>query len=178
MIAEEGIDDLGSRIDSAVPFVTELVTELSRRGLTLAIAESLTGGLLTAEFVRPPGASAVLFGGVVAYATELKRDVIGVDAELLAEHGPVHPEVARQLADRVRTALAVDGTPARLGLATTGVAGPDPQGDREPGTVFVGIAVDDTVEAIELRLEGPRDEVRARTVTLAVQALADRIPGE
>ncbi len=149
-----------------------LVRELASRGLTLAIAESLTGGLLVAEFVRPAGASAVVVGGVVAYATELKRTVLGVDAELLEREGPVHPDVARQMADRVRGRLAVAGRAADVGLATTGVAGPDPQGGRPPGTVFVGIAIEGRVEAVPLVLVGTRDEIRAATVRAATLELA------
>jgi nicotinamide-nucleotide amidase len=117
----------------------------------------------------------VVVGGIVAYDTALKHTLIGVDAALLEEHGPVHPEVARQMADRVRRVLAVDGRPAELGLATTGVAGPTPQAGTAPGTVFVGIAVGDSVEAIELHLEGTRDQIRARAVGEAIQALAERV---
>jgi nicotinamide-nucleotide amidase len=163
------------RPDAAHPLVSDLLSELAARQLTLAVAESLTGGMLTSELVRPPGASSVVVGGVVAYDTHLKHTVIGVDDALLAEHGPVHPEVARQMADRVRSALAVDGRRADLGLATTGVAGPDPQAGHGPGTVFVGIAVGDTVEAVELRLEGTRDQIRARTVGEAIRALDQRV---
>ena len=151
-----------------------LIERLASRGLTVAVAESLTGGALTAELTRPAGASAVVLGGVVVYATELKHSLVGVDAALLAEHGPVHPEVARQLADRVRTRLAVDGRPADIGIATTGVAGPDGQGGREPGTVFVGVAYGDTVETIELVLTGDREQVRARTVAVAVSQVVER----
>jgi len=79
------------------------------------------------------------------------------------------------MADRVRRVLAVDGRPADLGLATTGVAGPTPQGGHEPGTVFVGIAVGDSVEAIELHLDGARDQIRARSVGEAIRALAERV---
>ena len=163
------------RPDAANGHVSSLLSELAARGLTLAVAESLTGGLLTSELIRPAGASAVVLGGVVAYDTEIKRTVLGVDADLLEEHGPVHPEVARQMADRVRRTLAVDGRPADLGLATTGVAGPEPQSGHGPGTVFVGIAVGDSVEAMELRLDGTRDQIRARTVGEAIRALAERV---
>ncbi|BDZ53438.1 hypothetical protein GCM10025870_05110 [Agromyces marinus] len=106
----------------------ELVARLRERGRTVACAESLTGGLLSATIVDVPGASEVLLGGVVAYATELKRALVGVDERLLAERGPVDPEVAEQLAERIRALCAVAGRAADLGLATTGVAGPDPQG--------------------------------------------------
>jgi nicotinamide-nucleotide amidase len=163
------------RPDAASPLVTDLLSVLSARGLTLGVAESLTGGMLTSELIRPPGASDVVVGGVIAYDTAIKQSVIGVDADLLAEHGPVHPEVARQMADRVRRVLAVDGEAPKLGLATTGVAGPSPTAGAEPGTVFVGIAIGDTVEALELHLDGTRDQVRARTVGEAIRALADRI---
>lgn len=152
-----------------------LLDRLSSRGLTLAVAESLTGGLLTAELIRPAGASAVVLGGAVCYATELKERLLGVDGALLDEHGPVHPEVARQMADRVRRALAVDGRPADVGLATTGVAGPEPQGAHPAGLAYVGIAVGGRIEAVELRLPGGRDAVRAGVVRRAIEALDARI---
>jgi nicotinamide-nucleotide amidase len=163
------------RPDAANAHVSALLSELSARGLTLAVAESLTGGMLTSELIRPPGASDVVVGGVVAYQVPVKQSVLGVDEDLLDAHGPVHPEVARQMADRVRRALAVDGRPADLGLSTTGVAGPEPHGGHEPGTVFVGVAVGDTVEAVELHLSGTRDQIRARAVGEAVRALAERV---
>jgi nicotinamide-nucleotide amidase len=163
------------RPDASIPLVSNLLSDLASRQLTLAVAESLTGGMLTSELIRPPGASDVVVGGIVAYDTALKQTVLGVDADLLAEHGPVHPEVARQMADRVRRVLAVDGRAADLGLATTGVAGPTPQAGCDPGTVFVGIAVGDDVEVLELHLEGTRDQVRARTVGEAIRALAERL---
>ena len=100
-----------------------LVALLAARGLTLATAESLTGGLVVAELVSVPGASAVVHGGVVAYATELKHTVLGVDAARLGATGPVDPDVAAAMAAGVRERLAVAGAPATLGLATTGVAG-------------------------------------------------------
>jgi nicotinamide-nucleotide amidase len=93
----------------------------------------------------------------------------------LAEQGPVHPEVARQLARGVRTALEVDGRPADVGVATTGVAGPDGQGGRTPGTVFIGVSIGEKDEAIELELSGGRAEIRQASVRAAVQALTDRL---
>lgn len=154
----------------------ERILELLRSsGRTLAVAESLTGGLLTDAFVRVPGASAVLRGGVVAYATPLKHELLGVDAALLDREGPVHPEVARRMAAGVRTALAVGGAPADVGVATTGVAGPDPQGGRAPGTVFVGIAVADRLLAVGADLPGDRAQVRAAAVELAVRTLLEHL---
>ncbi|WP_022901686.1 CinA family protein [Humibacter albus] len=153
---------------------TALISRLTERGLTLAVAESLTGGAVAAELTAPAGASAVVVGGVVVYATELKHTLAGVDAALLAAEGPVHPEVARQLARGVRSRLAVAGRAADIGVATTGVAGPDPQGGRKPGTVFVGLSHGDADEVIELALTGSRAQIRAATVDAVVDALADR----
>jgi nicotinamide-nucleotide amidase len=140
---------------------------------TIAVAESLTGGLLTAELVSVPGASAVLLGGLVAYQTELKHTVLGVDAEVLAAHGPVHPDVAMQMAVGVRSALAVRGEPAQIGIATTGVAGPDPQGGQQPGTVFIGLAVGADVRSFALSLTGDRQAIRTATVRRALSLLGE-----
>ncbi|MDN4595745.1 CinA family protein [Leifsonia virtsii] len=149
-----------------------VVGALIERGLTVAAAESLTGGLLTAELTSVPGASATVLGGAVVYATELKHTLVGVDAALLAAEGPVHPEVARQLASGIRERLAVGGRPADLGVATTGVAGPDPQGGRPVGTVFVGISSAAGTRSVALELSGDRDAIRRATVAEAVHALA------
>ena len=160
--------------DSAEPSPNAaLVAALIERGLTIAVAESLTGGQLVAALIDVPGASATVLGGVVAYNTELKHSVLGVSAELLAEHGPVHPEVAKQMAAGVRTALAVGGRPADVGLATTGVAGPESQGGQPVGTVYLGLAVGDRVESVALALSGSRSQIRSATVNAAVvEALA------
>lgn len=153
----------------------DLISELAARGLTVAVAESLTGGLLIAELIRPAGASAAIVGGVVAYATELKRTVLGVNGELLDTSGPVHPEVARQMAAGVRSALAIDGRPADIGVATTGVAGPDPQDGKVPGTVFLGLSTADGNRAVELALAGDRTTIRTQTVVAAVDMIAEAL---
>ena len=142
-----------------------LIDLLRERGLTVAVAESLTGGLVVAELVSVAGASDVVLGGVVAYSTELKHTVIGVDADLLAEHGPVHPQVAEQMADRVRDALAVGGRRADVGLATTGVAGPGAQDGHPAGTVYLGIAIGESVRSLRLSLVCDRQAIREQTVS-------------
>lgn len=142
-----------------------LIDLLRERGFTVAVAESLTGGLVVAELVSVAGASDVVLGGVVAYSTELKHTVIGVDADLLAEHGPVHPQVAEQMADRVRDALAVGGRRADVGLATTGVAGPGAQDGHPAGTVYLGIAIGESVRSLRLSLVGDRQAIREQTVS-------------
>lgn len=151
------------------PGAEALIAALIEEGLHVACAESLTGGLLTAALVDVPGASQAVRGGIIAYDTAVKHSVVGVDAGLLRERGAVDPDVACQLADRVRDVLAVDGVPAEVGLATTGVAGPDPQDAQPVGTVFIAVAVGDRVEATELRLDGGRDHIRSATVDAAIE---------
>lgn len=149
-----------------------IVGELRSRGLTIAVAESLTGGLLAATLVAVPGASTVVRGGLVAYATELKATLLGVRPELLRDFGPVHPEVARQMATGVCSLLAIDGVSADVGIATTGVAGPGFQGEHPPGTAFVGIALGSETMVLSLALVGSRDEIRTGVVSEALTALA------
>jgi nicotinamide-nucleotide amidase len=124
---------------------------LRKRGMTLGLAESVTGGLVASRLVSVPGASDVLKGSVVAYAVGVKRSVLGVDADHV-----VSEECARQLAVVARRVLGSD-----VGLGVTGVAGPDDQDGQPAGTVFFGLAVGDAPAlAIGTRLPGQRDMVR------------------
>ncbi|MGV1035876.1 MAG: CinA family protein [Candidatus Nanopelagicales bacterium] len=143
----------------------ELIEELTTRGMTIAVAESLTGGLLSAELTAVPGASACVRGGVVAYATDLKAHLLGVPAELLDDRGPVDPDVAEAMA---RGVAAVCGTD--MGIATTGVAGPDSQGAAPVGLVYIATYLsDDGVEQVEeCRFSGSRDQIRTAVVERAV----------
>ncbi|MCS5714353.1 CinA family protein [Herbiconiux sp. CPCC 205716] len=150
-----------------------IVETLTARHVTIGVAESLTGGLLAAAFVEVPGASAVLRGGVVAYDTAVKHSLLGVDAEVLAAHGPVHPDVAVQMAVGVRTALMLDGEEPWIGLSTTGVAGPDAQDGHPPGTAFIGLAIGHEVRFVELHVDGDRSAVRAAVVARALSALEE-----
>lgn len=149
----------------------ELVAALRERGWSLGVAESLTGGALTAEIVAVPGASAVLLGGVIAYATPVKASLLGVDAALLDEHGPVHALVAEQMATGVRATVGIDGRPADVGLSTTGIAGPDSPDGQPVGTVHIGVATPSGVRAFAFLFEGDRASVRAQTVDAAIEAL-------
>jgi nicotinamide-nucleotide amidase len=152
-----------------------VVAALAAKQLTIAVAESLTGGLLTAELIDIPGASTVVNGGIVAYRTRLKHTLLGVDAELLAQHGPVHPEVAAGMASGVCRALALGGIPADIGLSTTGVAGPDPQDGHPVGTVYIGLARAGGVKTRRLALAGGRNEVRAAVVDAALGWLLEEL---
>lgn len=130
---------------------------LAERGATVAVAESLTGGLLGGELTEMAGSSATFAGGVTAYATPLKH-LLGVPEDLLAAHGPVHADVAAAMARGVRELLG-----ASYGLAVTGVAGPEPQDGHPVGTVHVAVAdFGGVVIPRSLNLPAPADGARAR----------------
>lgn len=140
-----------------------LLDELRSRGLTVATAESLTGGLVCARLVAVPGASDVVRGAVVAYATDLKASVLAVDEALLAARGPVDADVALAMARGVRARLGAD-----VGLATTGVAGPGPADGHEAGTVLVAVSTPWADEALELHAPGDRNAVREASVDAVI----------
>lgn len=152
-----------------------VITALRERGLTIGVAESLTGGDLVSSLVSVPGASNALLGGVVAYATPLKHSLLGVDAALLAEHGAVHPEVARQMAEGVRSAVAVDEKPADVGVSTTGVAGPDPQDGQPVGRVHIAVATDAGCRIRSFLFEGDRSEIRTQATDAALSAILEAL---
>ncbi|WP_146807265.1 CinA family protein [Cellulomonas persica] len=150
----------------------EALRALRERGWTLAVAESLTGGLLSARIVDVPGASLVHRGAVVAYATELKATLLGVPDGLLARRGPVDPDVALRMAAGVRERLGAD-----VGVATTGVAGPDEQDGKPPGTVHVAVVTPDAQAVRSWHLVGDRAMVRERTVEAALRLLRELADG-
>lgn len=154
--------------DDAHRRAAQVLAALTARGWTLAVAESLTGGLVSATLVDVPGASAVLRGGVVAYATDLKASVLGVDRDLLAARGAVDPDVATAMAEGVRQQLRAD-----VGLATTGVAGPDPQDGHRPGTVHVAAVTPDACVVRSLDLRGDRAQVRRAAVDAVLRLAHD-----
>jgi len=146
--------------------MNELVSVLSSLGQTVASAESLTGGLVVSRLIDPPGASAVVRGGIVAYATDAKASVLGVDAELLADRGAVDADVAQQMAEGVRRVLHAD-----WGVSTTGVAGPDPQDGMPVGRVYVAVAGPDGTQVQQHDLSGDRREIRDGAVGAALALL-------
>lgn len=161
--------------------MTELARAVIERacalGLRIAVAESLTGGLLANALVTVPGASRAFSGGIVSYDTELKHTLLGVDAQLLCTRGPVNNEVARQMAAGVRRACAVNGVSAAIGIATTGVAGPDPdsQSGQQPGTVWLGVSSLAGERAVLLACSGSRAAIRASAVEAALTELATEL---
>lgn len=150
----------------------EVHTLLERRGATLAVAESITGGLLGATLTNMPGASRTFRGGVLAYATDLKERLLGVPGPLLEAEGAVSAQVAAAMAAGVR-----DRLDATYGVALTGVAGPDLQDGQPPGTVFIGVAGPDEGHVRALQLTGGRDEIRAAAVRAALELLRDVLDG-
>lgn len=151
-------------------FAAEVVRLLAARGWTLATCESLTAGLVAATIAEVPGASAVLRGGLVCYATDLKATLAGVDPEVLARHGAVAEPTARQMATGVAARLGAD-----VGLATTGVAGPDPAEGHPPGHVWIAAALPGGANARLLALSGDRPAIRAGTVEAVLELLLERI---
>tara|TARA_B110000503_G_scaffold131628_1_gene206555 strand:+ start:57 stop:542 length:486 start_codon:yes stop_codon:yes gene_type:complete len=150
-----------------------VVTQARDLGVTFAIAESLTGGAVSSDVVSIPGASAVFRGGIVAYDPMAKHDLLEVDAALLASTGSVSGEVATQMAEGVARRLRAD-----FGVATTGVAGPDPDpvSGAKPGTVFIAVSGTSLGTLVrELSLDGDRADIRSRATRAALQALGDAL---
>ena len=158
---------------AARELAAEVIQRLTEAGHTLATADSLTGGLVAAALTDVPGASSAFRGGVVAYATELKAEVLGVDVGMLKRHGPVYAPVAAAMADGVRQRLG-----ATIGVATTGVAGPGPQDGHPAGTVHVAVSLAGDTVVRTMALPGNRDEVRRLSVERVLGLLLGRLREE
>jgi nicotinamide-nucleotide amidase len=148
--------------------VAEVLAALVRQRATLAVAESLTGGLIGATITAVPGASQAFRGGVISYTTDLKQALLGVPEDLLLREGAVHPGVAAAMAAGVARLCE-----ASYGLAVTGVAGPEPQDGRPVGTVYVAVSgPDDEIHQRQLSLKGSRERIRVETMDQAIDLLA------
>ena len=158
---------------SAAVSAIDVIDALRGTGQTVATAESLTGGLLCATLVDVPGASDVVRGGVIAYLPESKSDVLGVDPQLLERVGTVHSDVAAAMAEG---AVRVFGS--AWGVATTGVAGPEPSEGKPVGTVHVAVAGPGGVRTRDLSLHGDRRLIREQTVDAALSLLIGRLREE
>lgn len=161
--------------------VEDLLAFCHERKVKLAFAESLTGGALSAEVVSVPGASKVFLGSVVAYHSEIKTSLLGVPAALLQEHGSVSPEVAARMAIGAQQRFAHDlslNPQQVIGVATTGVAGPEEQEGKPAGLVYLAIA--DTslvtgVQTFQLNLQGDRNSIREQVVDLALLKIREHL---
>ncbi len=151
----------------------QILDVLRARGQTLAVAESLTGGLVCAALTEIPGASVVVRGGIVSYATDLKTVLLGVPRRLIDRYGAVHPDVAVAMAEGARLRLG-----AGFSVATTGVAGPDPQDGQPVGTVHIAVAAEGGSVVRTVALPGDRAAVRAGTVALSLGLLLGRLREE
>jgi nicotinamide-nucleotide amidase len=151
--------------------VQEILLGLCRAlGLTLATAESCTGGLVGERLTSVPGASDVYIGGLVAYADSVKEEQLGVSSDLLREHGAVSAEAAAAMAEGVRERLGAD-----VGLAVTGVAGPEGGTPEKPvGLVFIHVEAPDASRTADFSYPGDRDSIRRRAA-IAVLHLARRV---
>lgn len=158
-----------------MPDVAGMISLLAQHGVTVAVAESLTGGALCSALIDIPGASKVVRGGVVAYDTEAKSRLLGVDTALLARSGAVDAEVASQMARGARVALTTSAGAADIGIATTGVAGPDPQDGKPVGTTFVAVAVGEAVSVRGYTFSGDRAAIRKAAVEGALGLLEEVI---
>ncbi|HEY2854433.1 MAG TPA: competence/damage-inducible protein A [Gemmatimonadaceae bacterium] len=154
-IYAEGSTDLAS-----------IVLDLCRASrLTIAVAESCTGGLLGARLTAIPGSSDVVLGGVIAYANDVKRDLLGVSQGSLDRHGAVSEPVVREMAEGARTRLN-----ASIGISITGVAGPGGGTPEKPvGTVWIAAAFANETRPLQLRLIGDREEIRRRATQSALE---------
>lgn len=165
--------DVGRGLDRVELLARQLHDALAAAGHTVAVAESLTAGRLGAALADAPGASQTFRGGVIAYQTEVKASVLGVDPRLLNTEGAVHPDVAAQMAEGVRRLMD-----ASYGLATTGVAGPDTQDGKRIGTLFValggshGTVVAEPTHADEAM---EREAIQQAAVVAALELLRDHL---
>lgn len=151
----------------------DVVGLLTVAGATVSTAESLTGGLVCAALVSVPGASEVVSGGIVAYSSEAKIDLLGVPADLITTYGAVDAHVAASMANAARRRFG-----STYGLATTGVAGPDPSEGKPAGTVHIAISGPAGTTSYELSLDGDRESVRIATVTELLSRFVDRVREE
>lgn len=150
----------------------QTVRQALESGRTVATAESLTAGMVSAVLADTPGASGMLQGGVVAYQNSVKDAVLHVPADLLARAGSVDPDVARAMADGARTVLGAD-----VGVSTTGVAGPEAHDGKPVGRVYIGIATAAGTAGFEYSFTGSRPDIRAAACAAALERLLEALAG-
>jgi len=151
-----------------------LLAQMDAKGMTLATAESCTGGLIAAALTAIAGSSSVVMAGFVTYSNDAKQKMVGVRAETLASHGAVSEDVAREMAEGARTRAGVS-----LALSCTGIAGPGGATPGKPvGLVFIGCAREGAATLVERHLfPGDRAAVRAATVAAALDLARHSVTG-
>jgi nicotinamide-nucleotide amidase len=144
--------------------------QLRRRGWSLAVAESCTGGLLGGALTDVPGSSAYFLGGVISYADRVKVEQLQVPEATLRQYGAVSEQTAAAMADGVRRLLRAD-----IGVSITGVAGPDAEGAKPVGLTFIGIAAEMAVTTHRFQWPGDRWDNRRRSVIAALELLVQTL---
>ena len=146
--------------------LSALVAAAVAANITVATAESLTAGMVAATLAQVPGASGMLQGGVIAYQNDLKERLLGVLPSLLESRGAVDPEVACAMALGVCTAAG-----SRVGISTTGVAGPELHQGKAVGHVYIGVALDGEAQSYEYHFGGDRELIRVQATQEAISLL-------
>ena len=149
---------------------SSLIKKLQENNLTIAVAESLTGGLVAASLTEIPGASKVFKGSITAYADEIKQNVLNVNKETILKFTSISEQVALEMAINVRTIMKSD-----IGISTTGVAGPEKSAGFAPGLVFVAISIGDHNMCQKLEITGDRSKIRNQTVQEILQLTLSRL---
>jgi nicotinamide-nucleotide amidase len=151
----------------------DTVTTAIARSQTVATAESLTAGMVAAVLADTPGASGMLQGGVVSYQNSVKAEVLGVPRDLLDSVGAVDGRVAEAMAEGARRVCGAD-----IGVSTTGVAGPEPHGGKDVGSVFIGVATAAGSASFGYNFEGSRPEIRGQACAAALERLLEALKAE
>jgi nicotinamide-nucleotide amidase len=154
----------------AQELATSLIKKLEEKNLTIAVAESLTGGLVAASLTEIPGASKVFKGSITAYADEIKQNILNVKDETITNFTSISEQVALEMAINVRTIMKSD-----IGISTTGVAGPEKSAGFAPGLVFVAISIGDHNMCQKLEITGDRSNIRNQTVHEILQLTLSRL---
>ena len=149
---------------------SSLIKKLEEKNLTIAVAESLTGGLVAASLTEIPGASKVFKGSITAYVDEIKQNVLEVNEETILKFTSISEQVALEMAINVRTIMKSD-----IGISTTGVAGPEKSAGFAPGLVFVAISIGDHNMCQKLEITGDRSKIRNQTVQEILQLTLSRL---
>lgn len=169
------LEDFFTKILSTIGKVTaqQIADLLKKNNQTVAVAESLTGGLISSKLTQVPGSSEFFIGGIICYHTRIKVIQVGVSASLISKHGEVSKEVAVALAEEIRKRFRTD-----IGISSTGVAGPKPVPPAPVGKVFIAVSSSRKSEWKELNLQGTRGEIRNKTAQAALGLLWLHLGGE
>lgn len=161
------------KVEEEIFIVIQRVHRLFKeKGLTLSVAESCTGGLISHYITTLPGASIFFKAGIISYSIGVKKKILGVSFDVISEYGVVSEETAREMADKIRLLTETD-----FALSTTGNLGPDVLEGKEKGLVYMAVSKEDLTVSRELRLKGNRQENKERASLLALRFLIEMTEG-